>query len=620
MKKKVIRLLVVLGSLVAMFLILVMIAVMLLNTPSVQNRLLSHATQLLAEKLQTRVVIDSIRIGFFEDQIKLYGLEIEDLQQRKMLQMDRLAAEISMVSLLHREVNIKKVDVTGMKAQLFKPSFDSAANYQFIIDAFKPTKKKEEKQKAKDSSEPSLAFNLNKIALHQIDMTYHHATKNGLQTTQLMAENIMYKHRQKVEVDSLRLKTDNHLPPKFANKPNRGKFDTGHLDIVANLKATIRHADKDYIRGTLTKCNVKDVASGLNITDLRCEFKQEKELLHLNEVAIALPHTTLTFKEAEIQLPSKKQGSPFLFRTSDIIGDVLLADISQPFAPVLKGFKQPLSLTTKFSGTDSTLVFQNIYVKTPDRKLQIKASGGIEGLKGKDNLNIHFDVQDMRTPVSTAEHIINQFPVKKFMIKQLRALRTIHYVGSFNVKGKREEFRGNIGTAYGNIRFSLALDGKSDYVNGNLQTKDFQLGKVMDFPDIGKVACRAGFQIDISKQRTARMRRQKGGKLPIGKVDAIVHEASYKSVKVTDIEANIVSDGAIAEGKLKKQGSLAHLLCSFSFTNTDEMQKTKIKPSIHFNVFNKKDQQNKKTKKDRKEKEKKDKKDKKKKKEKKDKK
>lgn len=625
MKKIVVRILVVLGILVTIFLVVAITAGILLNTPSVQNKLLSRATQLLSEKLQTRVAIDSIHIGFFSDKIKLYGMEVEDLQQRKMLQIDRLAAEISMVSLLHHEVNIKEINVRGMKAQLFKTSLDSAANYQFIIDAFKPTKKKkeEEKQKAKDSSEPSLAFNLNKIALHQIDMTYHHATKNGLQTTQLMAEKIMYKHRQKVEVDSLHLKTDNHLPPKYANKPNRGKFDTGHLDIVANLKVTIRHADKDYIQGMLTKCETKDMTSGIHITDLRCQFKQEKEWLHLNEVVISMPHTTLAFQEGKIQLPNKKQEKSFIFQTSDITGTVLLADISLPFAPVLKGFKQPLSLNTKFSGTDSTLVFQDVHVKTPDNKLQIKASGGIEGLKGKDDLNIHFKVQDMRTPVSTAEHIINQFPVKKFMIKQLRALRTIHYVGSFNVKGKREEFRGNIGTAHGNIRFSLALDGKSDYINGNVQTKDFQLGKVMDFPDIGKVACRAGFQIDISKQRTARMRRQKGGKLPIGKVDAFVNEAFYKSVKVTDIEANIISNGAIAEGKLRKQGAFAHLLCSFSFTNTDEMRKTKIKPGIHLNIFDKKEKQDKKIqkeKKDKKDKEKKEKKDKKKKKEKKDKK
>ena len=623
MKRIYVRILTILGVLVGILFIVAIIAGMLLNSPSMQNKLLSRATQLLSEKLQTRVVIDSIHIGFFSDKIRLYRMEVEDLQQRKMLQIDYLTAEISMMSLLHREINIKEINVRGMKAQLFKPSLDSAANYQFVLDAFKPTKKKEEEKKEKSDSKTSLAFNLNKVTLHQINMAYHHATKNGQQTTQLAAENIMYKHRRKVEVDSLHLKIDNHLPPKYVDKPNRGKFDTGHLDIVANLKATIRHANKDYVQGSLTECNVKDVASGLNITDLRCEFKQEKEWLHLNEVAIALPHTTLAFKEAEIQLPSKKQGKPFLFRTSDITGNILLADISQPFAPVLKNFKQPLTLNTKFSGTDSTLIFQDVFVKTPDNKLQVKASGSIKGLKGKDNQNIHFDVQDMRTPVSTVEHIINQFSVKKFMIKQLRALHTIHYVGSFDVKGKREEFRGDIGTAYGNIHFSLALDGKNDYLNGNVQTKAFQLGKVMDFPDIGNVACRAGFQIDISKQRTARMRRQKGGKLPIGHVDASIHEASYKSVKVTDIEANIVSDGAIAEGKLKKLGSFAHLLCSFSFTNTDEMQKTKIKPSIHFNIFNKKDQQNKKTKKekkDKKEKVKKEKKDKKKKKEKKDKK
>jgi flagellar biosynthesis GTPase FlhF len=84
------------------------------------------------------------------------------------------------------------------------------------------------------------------------------------------------------------------------------------------------------------------------------------------------------------------------------------------------------------------------------------------------------------------------------------------------------------------------------------------------------------------------MRRIKGGKLPIGKVDAIIYKAKYKFVSVSDIAVHIVSDGAVAEGKINMKGKLADVLCSFSFTNTDEMQKTKIKPGIHFNLFGKK--------------------------------
>lgn len=104
----------------------------------------------------------------------------------------------------------------------------------------------------------------------------------------------------------------------------------------------------------------------------------------------------------------------------------------------------------------------------------------------------------------------------------------------------------------------------------------------MDMPDIGMIACKADFHFDISKPRTAKMRQQKGGKLPIGKVDAEVYEAAYKKVKVRNIVANIKSDGAVAEGNLTMKGSRVDVLCGFSFTNTNEMRKTKIKPGIRF--------------------------------------
>lgn len=83
------------------------------------------------------------------------------------------------------------------------------------------------------------------------------------------------------------------------------------------------------------------------------------------------------------------------------------------------------------------------------------------------------------------------------------------------------------------------------------------------------------------------MRRQKGGKLPIGEVDALVYETKYKGIKMTNIFANIVSDGALAEGFLKTEGKLklADILCSFSFTDTNEMKKMKNKPSLRFHLF-----------------------------------
>ena len=65
------RLLKIAVIIVVAFVVLVITAVWLVNKPSVQNKFLSYATEILQDKLQTKVEIDSIRIGFFSDDVRI---------------------------------------------------------------------------------------------------------------------------------------------------------------------------------------------------------------------------------------------------------------------------------------------------------------------------------------------------------------------------------------------------------------------------------------------------------------------------------------------------------------------------------------------------------------------
>ena len=78
------------------------------------------------------------------------------------------------------------------------------------------------------------------------------------------------------------------------------------------------------------------------------------------------------------------------------------------------------------------------------------------------------------------------------------------------------------------------------------------------------------------------MRREKGGKLPIGHVEADIKKVGYRMIHMKNIVANIESDGAIANGDVTLKGSLTNLILQFSFTNTDEMHKMKVKPRLSF--------------------------------------
>ena len=388
--------------------------------------------------------------------------------------------------------------------------------------------------------------------------------------------------KRQATIDGIHFVTDNHQPRKNKGKPNRGAFDAGHLDIEAALKADIKSIQGDSIVATITQCNALDKGSGLTLKSLTSKVLVAKGVATLNDVVIQLPNTQLKIANATVQLPNKKLERPLEFSTSPIMGRVILKDIARPFSPTLSGFKIPLSLRVNFSGNAEQLTFQNVFVSTQDKLLTVSANGSISGLKDKQQLAVRFHVNKMTAQGNIKERIINQFPVKKFMMKQLNNLGTIRYTGDFSVLYKKETFQGLLNTAAGNVNFNFSLDELNKYVYGTARTDSFMLGKVMEMPDIGMIACKANFKFDISKPRTAKMRQQKGGKLPIGEVDAEVYEAKYKKVKVRNVVADMKSDGAVAEGNLTMKGGRVDVLCGFSFTNTNEMRKTKIKPGIRF--------------------------------------
>jgi hypothetical protein len=363
----------------------------------------------------------------------------------------------------------------------------------------------------------------------------------------------------------------------------------GHFDVLAKLDIQVDTLGKDTLVAQVTSGVAEDRGSGLLVKELLLKLNANKRVARLSDVSIKLPNTSLSIASADIQLPSKKEQRPLAFSAPQIKGRVVLKDIARTFAPVLKKFSLPLNLQTQMSGNDNELRFRNVSVSTTDKKLTIAASGRISNLKDKYGLRVHFDVNKLATEGVYAEHVINQFDVKKFMMKQLHALGHFTYQGHFDVLWKKEQFAGVLNTVPGKLNVQLTLDEQSKYVLGTVRTDSFELGKAMDMPDLGKIVCKADFKFDISKPRTAQMRKVKGGKLPIGSVQADVAEGRYKKIKVHNLIAELESDGAVATGNITVKGKRVDVLCGFSFTNTNEMKKTKIKPGIRFHKMSDED-------------------------------
>ncbi len=613
MKKKIlIRLAKIAAIVVGVVLVLGLTAFFILNSSSFQSKMRVKATDTLKEKLKTNVKIDHIYFDLLGGDVELYGVEIEDQQQRKMFQMDELEVAVSIRKLLVNEIGIKKANINGLRARLFKEP-DQPANYQFVIDAFKKdsTKTKTEDEAKKKEK---MSLRISKAKLRDLDVSYNdnsvkieevvykdgwmgrpHATISNValqwvsQSKKGPKDNYASISKAKVsedgggyviDLDKLKFKVDNRLPRKNTGKPKRGFFDAGHLDITADMRLALNAISKDTISASLLQCTARDTMTGFDIKDLRCDVLVNKGVAHISNLTLQQKSTKLKIEKAEMVLPNKKDSIPLSFSTGNINGTAYLKDIARPFSPALKQFSIPLNLSLTMDGNDEALHFHNVKVKTPDNKLSISANGDITHLKEKEKLAVVFKVANMTTSSDKAIDIINQFAVKKLMMGELKKLGAIVYTGQFGVYWKREVFSGTLTTRVGNMDFDITLDDLNKYLKGSLSSKNLEIGQAFDVPDVGTVACRAKFNIDISKERTAKIRTNKNGNLPIGKIQVNIDEANYMKIRMTNISADIESNGYEANGNIKKTGNLMDLNCSFVYTSTTEGQNLKVKPSI----------------------------------------
>lgn len=476
------------GGLLIGIIILIVVALIAVNTDYVQNKALKYATHQLSEKLQMPVKADHISINILTFSAKLQGVEIELPKGKK--------------------------------------------NDTFV----------------------------------------------GIEELRLKGK--------RVDINGFRFRTDNHKPRKNTDKPKRGWFDAGHLDFLADMQLQVHQITKDSISASILHFNATDSVSGFFIKDLHLDATTDLHRIHIRNARIHHENTIINIPGLELWLPNKKKEVALSYYTTEpLTAHVVLQDISQLFTKALAQFTMPLKLSVMVEGDADTMQFRDIEVMNEDDRLHINANGGIENLRDKYLLNISFHVDDMLAKSGIKHEIIDQFDVKKFMMPQLSKLGDIYYKGDFSVLRKREVFSGKISTDVGQLNLTdLTLNDSTKYVSGRLSTPDLELGKVMDLKDLGKIAADASFEFDISKERTAKVRAEKGGKLPIGTVEARVQEASYNKIKVKNVNVDIISDGAIAEGNIMMSGKVADTSLSFTFDDTQDMHKMKIKPRMKIHI------------------------------------
>ena len=143
---------------------------LLIVTPPVQNFIKNKATAWLSKKLDTKVAIGKIYIGF-PKKVVLENIYVEDRQKDTLLAGGLLKIDVSMMKLLNNELEISDVQVSGLTAKVKRVLPDTVYNFQFIVDAFAPA---DTTTKAVDTS-AGIKISLGDIAFDKIRLVYDDA-------------------------------------------------------------------------------------------------------------------------------------------------------------------------------------------------------------------------------------------------------------------------------------------------------------------------------------------------------------------------------------------------------------------------------------------------------------
>ena len=115
-------------------LFLVLLVIILIQIPSVQNFVKDQAVTFLQNKIHTKVKIGHISLGL-PKLIVVDSVYFEDQKKDTLIAGDQLKIDVSMLELLHHKLEVNEINLKGITANVNKNK-DSVFNFDYIIKAF----------------------------------------------------------------------------------------------------------------------------------------------------------------------------------------------------------------------------------------------------------------------------------------------------------------------------------------------------------------------------------------------------------------------------------------------------------------------------------------------------
>lgn len=399
----------------------------LLNIPSVQNKLASFTSNELRKLLNTEVKVGHVELGGF-NRIIVEDLLLNDQQGNEMLKVARLSAKFDILPIFQKKLSISSVQLFGFNIHLNRSTPQSEPNYQFVLDALA----------SKDTidKQTHLDLRINSVLIRRGRVAY-----------------------------------DVHSLPTTP-----GKFNASHINID-NLAATLslKALRQDTLNVAVRRISFKE-QSGFELKKLSFKTIANNNKLELSDFMIELPKSQLKMEQVDLQydtLPSLLQLTEQVSYEGKLIGKLHPTDF-KPILPLLSQLNQPINLAMDFAGKGKEIDCQTFSLDD-NKHLE---------LRGKTRINLQEPQTSLFANISKLH--VNQEGIVYLMEgltgkvpNIMKNLQFIDFQGT--TQGTLNQLRadGLLETKAGILHADVTMEIDSEYnrsYSGTLSSSDLDLG------------------------------------------------------------------------------------------------------------------------------------------------
>ena len=321
-----------------------LIAVMV-HIPYVQQSLASGVASVISSKLNTRVEIGRVDLGFL-NRLVIDNTTIYDQGGKPMVRAARLAVRIDPLQLVEGRIRISSAQVFSTHFTLYRANAASAPNFQFALDALA----------SKDSTKAKtpLDLSVNSFIMRHCSVKYDQLDRP-------------------------------HTP---------GRFNPAHLHIT-NIGTYIRlnALTDDSLNVALNTLSATE-QSGVKVDAMSLSLVAGGSECRLRDLSLRLPHSHIAIADITARYRRLADGKVDMgsLRYSALVksASITPSDLS-PVVPQLADYRNPLQLRLSASGTAKRVNVNRLQITSPSGELSASADGWYEASKPHVSwsVNIH---------------------------------------------------------------------------------------------------------------------------------------------------------------------------------------------------------------------------------------